>query len=119
MKRIYALMAIVMSLVTPLALVGCGGGGGGGTTGTAMTPTPTSYTSTASPSMGSKVSALAHNHHKLVGVATAAVTLHELNKARANQMRSGHKMNFATKHPFVTAVAAGLVANHMAKKHLH
>jgi hypothetical protein len=59
----------------------------------------------------------AAKHHKAVGMATGVGTYAALKRSAARKKARGQKLNFAERHPMMSGAAAGLVTNHMLKKH--
>jgi di/tricarboxylate transporter len=59
----------------------------------------------------------AAKHHKMVGAATGVGTYAALKRSAARKKAAGRRLNFAERHPMASGVAAGMVTNHMLKKH--
>jgi hypothetical protein len=59
----------------------------------------------------------AAKHHKMVGAAAGVGAYAALKKSAARKKAAGKKLNFAERHPMMSGAAAGLVTNHMLKKH--
>ena len=59
----------------------------------------------------------ASKHHKMVAAAAGVGTYAALKRSAARKKAQGRKLNFAERHPMMSGAAAGLVTNHMLKKH--
>jgi hypothetical protein len=110
MKQLGVMLAVILSLTAPLALVGCGGGNGGGAGG---------YSATTAPPAQNRAVQFAQRHKTAtsLGAGYAAYKAAKVT-GQHREMAGGHK-NFAQRHPFVTGVAAAAVTHHMISKSQH